>query len=416
MSILFLSLNKIMKTKNSTRKDKMAQLINFIEKNQSSLGALILPENSKDDESVQRSAGELIPLEKPKRKAAPQGVAAPHPAKDFRAMNETIEELDPQEIQPISIIPDYLEPTSSLNPIVVKGPTGCYCIEGWKMIQDAIGSGRSGIACHVFNVREISENELAIRKAAIRMLPQGGRASYAEIIRNARILFNLLASSMETPIIYSHGGVRKGAAFPENREENIRLVLAERLGKSVITISKYLNHAEYLSDEAMSALIQAGADKEFFEKAQIAKRKILKGLKSSGASEEEIESQTSEDMIRIHKDPSEIENLDDPQSQAGDETGGEMAANPPQIEQDAEAATLFEYWKGNPDNSLENPPTKEQIRSEGTEIVRRMLSHFENPQLDLPDLRQLVTDDARNLLSVLHKIDTDPGSSSEEAG
>jgi hypothetical protein len=387
------------------RKGKMTQPFNFIEDNQSSSGALILPDNSENDEDFRNSAGALIPLETPKSKEAPQDVTASHPAKDFRAMSETIEDLDPYVIQPIAIIPDYLEPTSSLNPIVVKAPAGCYCIEGWQMIQEAIGSGRSPITSHVFHVQEISENELAIRKAAMRMLPQGGKASYAEIMRNARILFNLLASSMENPIIYSHGGVRKGAAFPENREENIRLVLAERLGKSVTTISKYLNHAEYLTDEAISALVQAGEDKEFFEDTQIVKRKLLTNLKSSGTTEDEISTQVSEAMLRMHQNEAEIETYKktlfyapEEDKPAGQSPGTTTLATEP------ERPITFKHWGGAEESLPEQSVEGDDLRREITAIAQRMISSSEDPNMSLASLKESIMAHIGELLSLLQKI------------
>ena len=46
--------------------------------------------------------------------------------KDFTTRWESIEDLDTQKIQPFELIPDYLEPTSLLYPLVVSKDSRCY--------------------------------------------------------------------------------------------------------------------------------------------------------------------------------------------------------------------------------------------------------------------------------------------------
>ena len=172
-----------------------------------------------------------------------------------------------RQFQPFGIIPDYVEPTRILDPIVVMAPSGCFCVEGWELVQKALDDQRETIRCHVAHVREISEKELAIRKVAVRTVPEGGKASYAETIRNVSILCIMLSASTDNPIIYSHGGARRGNNFSNNLEENIRVLLAERLLKSVTTISKYLNHAEYINVATMNTLVELRTEKEFLRKS-----------------------------------------------------------------------------------------------------------------------------------------------------
>jgi hypothetical protein len=234
----------------------------------------------------QASGGELNPAQEP---AATDSTLQGE--KELWPLGGATEELDPRGIQPFTGIPDYLEPTRSPNPIVVKSHGICHCIDGWELVSKALAEGKTALLCYVFQASSDSPTEIALRKVAIRVLPQGGKSSYAETMRNVSIASKMLASSQENPVIYSHGGARKGSNFTSNREENIRLVLSERLEKSVTTISKYLNHAEYLTDEAISALVHGGADKGFFEDAQVVKRKILVNLKSSGATEQEVSAQ-----------------------------------------------------------------------------------------------------------------------------
>ena len=185
-----------------------------------------------------------------------------------------IAELDVEKIHPFQQIPDYTSPTISPVPIVVISPASCTCIDGWNLIQMTKSSGSSTIACYAFYIPDHCETEIAIRKVAIRTMPQGGACSYAERVRNAGILFKMLMTSADHPVVFSHGGSRRGPSYKENGENDVRKLLANRLGKSVTTISKYLNHGEYLNNETIEALITAGIDKGFFETFQPFKRKI----------------------------------------------------------------------------------------------------------------------------------------------
>ena len=155
---------------------------------------------------IQVSSGELN---------APASVPADEPTINFETVRKDYEDLDPKTIQPVGIIPDYVEPTRVLDPIVVVAPSGCFCVEGWEMVQKALKEQEATIRCHVAHVQEVSENELAIRKVAVRAVPEGGKASYAETVRNVGILFTRLSAGADNPIIYSHGGARRGNNFSD---------------------------------------------------------------------------------------------------------------------------------------------------------------------------------------------------------
>ena len=213
---------------------------------------------------------------------------------DFRTTHESIEELEVHTIQPCSEIPDFLEPTFSQNAVVVKTPDRTICIDGWDKIEKARSEKKTLLLCHVYHCSECSPLELAIRKTAIRTLPQGGKCSYAELIRNVKILENMLMSSMDNPVKYSHGGTRRGINYTDNRENNVRTVLAERLGKSVTTINNYLCHGEYLNDEIINVLVESREGKKFFESAQSNKRILQKDLKADGKSDEDVTAAISE--------------------------------------------------------------------------------------------------------------------------
>ena len=219
------------------------------------------------------------------------------PAGQFRTIDENIVELPIQAIQPCPHIPDYRDPTDSILPIVVLSPAGCHCIDGGNLVEQARPEGRSHIRCRVFQVEHHSETELAIRKVAIRTKSQGGSCSYAELVRNTRMLMQIIMDARENPVVFSHGGTRRGTGFSNNREDDIREIMAERLGKSRTTINTYINHGRHLNDQTFDALIETGAGKDYFEKAQINKRIWVKNLESENTDREDITRMISEKML-----------------------------------------------------------------------------------------------------------------------
>ena len=206
----------------------------------------------------------------------------------FRTVDEAIVDLPIKSIQNYQIIPDYRDQTNSKFPIVAQSASSCHCIDGWNLIEGAKSARQSVICCHVFHIENDSETEIAIRKAAIRTMPLGGTCSYAERVRNAGILFNMLWASSENPVVFSHGGARRGDNYTNCRGNNIHLVLAERLGKSVTTINKYLNHGEFLSEQALKTLVSADVSKGFFEAIQESKQSYVAELRLAQTPPDEI--------------------------------------------------------------------------------------------------------------------------------
>ena len=206
----------------------------------------------------------------------------------FVTTGEEIAELPIATIQPCRNIPDYRGLTESPHPIVIQSSDACHCIDGWNLIEKAQSEGGSTVRCHVFSIERYSEIELAIRKVAIRTKPLGGTCSYAELVRNTCRLFSILYESADDPVVFSHGGDRRSTEFADKRENNIRSVLSERLGKSQTTINKYLQHGEYVSDDAFNELIDANASKGFFEATQKGKQQYASELKSRQTASNEI--------------------------------------------------------------------------------------------------------------------------------
>jgi hypothetical protein len=279
-----------------------------------------------------------------------------------------IAELDILKIQPFLQIPDYNCPTISPVPIVVISPISCTCIDGWDFIQKAKFAGHSKVDCHAFYIPDHCETEIAIRKVAIRTMPQGGNCSYAELVRNAGILFKMLMASTTEPVVFSHGGQRRGPSYTENGENDVRKLLANRLGKSVTTISKYLNHGEHLNNEAIEALIIAGIDKGFFEAFQPYKRKIIADLKSAQTNEIELTSVVSEAVLVVLQEYSA-----DKQTAASFTPTGqnEHSPSPSATSRDLERRSsskpqkIFQHWNGS-----DHPP--EELHTTENDVYREI--------------------------------------------
>ncbi len=204
----------------------------------------------------------------------------------YSTCREDIAEVATANIQPCPLIPDYKTPTVSTLPIIVQTPDAHFCIDGWNLIKQAKAEGQSRIRCHIYHITEHSDIELAIRKAAIRVMPQGGKCWYAELVRNTNHLYRNLQSISDILVLFDHGGDRRSVTFTGSKDKNIVSVLASRLSKSPTTISKYLQHGKGLNDAAMEELVNVGAPKLFFEAIQTQKEigiAALRAEKKNGA-------------------------------------------------------------------------------------------------------------------------------------
>jgi len=232
----------------------------------------------------------------------PPGVLKDSQNLRFNTTKEDITEISVESIQEFPDVPDYIHPTESIHPIVVQTPEGLFCIDGMNLIEHARAQGQTTVRCHVYEIQEHSNTEMAIRKVAIRTKPVGGTCCYAELIRNTKLVADTLMDEMENPVVFSHGGSRRGTFFSNNREDDVREVLSERLGRDRNTINTYLNFGRFLTDEAMNALIDQNTARAFFEKAQSNKRVWITNLKGDGLDEESITNQISEKMLEWLKE------------------------------------------------------------------------------------------------------------------
>jgi hypothetical protein len=217
----------------------------------------------------------------------------------LETLSESFEELDISVLEHFVGIPDFNLPIDSKYPFVAHTPCGYHCTDGWGLVEAAIAAGRSSITCHVKYLKDHSEDELAMRKAAGRIKPEAGIASYGETVRNVKYLERRLLANSDLKV-FCHGGARRGDVFTNNTEDNLRKVLSIRLGRSVTTINLFLNHGAFLSDETLNFLASENTVKEFFEKAQAAKRTLITAMKGNRVSDEDITAQISRKMVDWH--------------------------------------------------------------------------------------------------------------------
>jgi hypothetical protein len=222
-------------------------------------------------------------------------------------------------------------------------------------------------------------------------MPQGGTCSYSELVRNAGILFKMLMTSAENPVMFSHGGARKGASYTENKENNIRILLTNRLGRSVSTINKYLNHSEFLNSEVMQALIRAEVGKGFFEAAQPYKRKVIISLKSDQKSEDEISAAISESILSLLREFQVNGKTAITYSKPGPY---ESPLDEKQIQNDTASGSVskqkeFKHWSGNSSVVLENTPTVDDVCQEIKTFGSDLIKFIENKDLTVHQMVEI---------------------------
>ncbi len=269
----------------------------------------------------------------------------------FDTLEEKIEEVSVCSIQHFEIVPDYVTPADSKYPFVVKTPSSINCIDGWNLIEQAKAEGRSSIICTVEYVAEHCDEELAIRKVALRVKPKAGTGSYAEIVRNVQFLEKILLASNKDLKVFRHGGDRKGEGFINNRQDNVRKVLSSRLGKSVSTINQYLSHAQFLNEETLNFLASQMVEKDFFEEAQKNKRVEITRMTGERKSDADITTQISRVVRKWYQEYLQsgqikpILSTPEPRGEAGD---SHPEIETPQVTVPRETRPeVFTPWYGN---------------------------------------------------------------------
>lgn len=300
-----------------------------------------------------------------------------------------IEAVGIAQIQHFTAIPDFQTPTAAPYPIVIRTPSkGCFCIDGWKMVERARQQDHSSIVCEIYYTRSDSKTEIALHKAAVRSMPPGGTCSHAEMVGITVRLFGMLMESSENLEVFSHGGARRGTGFTKAREEDVIAILMQRLGKSRKTILKHLQHGEYLNEQALNAAVEADVPKGFFEAVQQGKAALIEKVKADQRLPAEIVVVVSAKMLEWLKEaripvPVEISPSENPQVVQTTEEKVSRSSQPSK-------ASEFTHWAGNEAATSEPTIDEEHVRNEikgiGTELVR--LS--ESPDLSSPAQVQAV--------------------------
>jgi hypothetical protein len=307
-----------------------------------------------------------------------------------------------ESIHHFTSIADYKKPTRSKYPIVVitKDSGDCHCIDGWELVRKA--SKNETIKCHIFLMDSYSVSGIAIFKAAVRSIPRGGICSHAEMMRNTRDCFRLIRGSDELPNKEFHGGCRKGPAFDNSTHQEIVALLADEFGKPKRKIREYINHADYMSDEALGYFVEKGAGRRFFEKAQKNKNYVTDNYKQEELNEpgiikrvfdhmkEWFEEYTNSEKIATVCDKSKVSEtiIEDLK-----ETAKSLSKNKPQV---------HKHWLGNdtPDSS----PTKNQIYDAFKTINESLVQLIEKRPDISEDLLNYSLNSAMQIMTVSQAI------------
>ena len=339
----------------------------------------------------QNSQGGLITLNSEKKEQDSRGGLKNDRDARFVSNRPIFAELNKQEIQAFQIIPDYDSSTISPYPVIVKSPTSCHCIDGWDKVESLIAQNQSTLSCHVFYIPEFSETEIAIRKVAIRTMPLGGTCSYTELVRNVSILFSMFLASGENPVVFSHGGGRRGVNYTENKKNNVRILLANRLDKSVTTINKYLQHGKNLSEEALQTLISAGVQKGFFEAIQKDKQGLIDELKAEQKSHDEIVNTVSDRVISWFEETqtSDLAEIIIPQTDQHDSPATEIQPQQNNVPPTPAKPIEHKHWSGDPSAALEKQLTEDEICQEFVAIGQLLIETAENKALTIQERIQI---------------------------
>ncbi len=329
----------------------------------------------------------------------------------------SIQTIPIKDIIQYAVIPDFIIPTSAERPIVVKTPSGNFCIEGSNLINEAITEGESEIVCEVDEMETHSDAEICLRKAGMRSLTRGGGYVYEEMMRNSRNLMQYLMNCSVDLRVHGHGGKRFGEGFTDNREDDVRHILSLRLGKDRDTINSYLNHSSYLSDEALQTLIDKKAPKEFFVKVQAKKRIEIKNeLGGDNPSITRIVQVISElileefrKYIAEKEDEKNATVPSQPVSSASPDTTeeNEPTEDEDEDEDEQENPIAEDITPGSSDPTSGNneaPVTVETIKLQIVEVSKRIVDEI-SKEISLDDMKKRLNEELLTITKILAQID-----------
>ena len=339
----------------------------------------------------------------------PPGVLTDAQILRFKTTREDIAELPVKFIEQCPLIPDYKDPTESTLPIVVHTPEACFCIDGWNLIEQTQAEGQLNVRCHVFQIQEYSDTELAIRKVEVRTKPRGGTCLFAELVRNTKIVVKYLMDEMENPIVFSHGGARQGTNFTNIKEDDLRRVLSERLGKDRSTINAYVNFGRHLNDDVLETLVASKTSKAFFEETRVNKRTLINHLESEGLAQEDITANVSSKILewlveyqqtgKIKPDFGEP----DPPEEIEDQNNDATATYNDSLTSAREFGT-FNPQCPTIDNDVPKLPTEESVKTEIQAIIDALSGLIDQSPLDCDHGIEIVGGQIEQLALIQQKI------------
>jgi len=215
----------------------------------------------------------------------------------YQTRNRSIEDVQIIIIQRFPLIPYYVDPMDAEYPYVVRTPSGVYCMDGLDKIEEERSKGRDTITCDVESIDNHSIEELVLRKIASRTKTRGGQAIFPEIVRNTCTAAEMLVNSDKNLILFFHGGRRHGKDFSEQRDNNVRQILATRLGYDRDTVNTHLLYGRYITGAAFDTLINLRVKKIVFEKFQTKKTKLEARLEKERLPVSEIALKISAELL-----------------------------------------------------------------------------------------------------------------------
>lgn len=299
----------------------------------------------------------------------------------YRRIEKTgIQSIEVKLIRHCQDIPDYLTPSSSDVPIVVANQ-GCWdCIEGWNLVEDAMGKTEV-IECEVVEVPENmqSDEEVVLQKCSSRCATRAGTASYAEMIRVSKCTLKYLSKTNGELQQFAHGGRRKGLKFGEDRENDVLSLMANRMNLSRAIVQRYVDHGMYLNEDTLELFVSSTEPKltrDFFRDLQPKKTALVKQLKNENKQDTEITREVSALAIAEYDElKSKINSISEDSAEEQntipeEKHTGEVAEIEAEAEEDDEQSEVKTHVHHTPEDDSESPQlTFDSVKGEMIELA-----------------------------------------------
>lgn len=325
----------------------------------------------------------------------------------YRTISRNTREIDISEFQPCEDIPDYKKTTSAEWPIAVQTPEGFFLLDGAEIIEQARLAGEQTIICEIDEKENHSIQDIAISKTAVREKTRGGEAAYMETARNIELLIPMFMSSMESPVIYAHGGNREGNEFTDNREDDVILLIAQRLGKDKKVINLYRNHIEFLAPGAIQFFIDEEVGKDFFVKAQSKKRNLINELKEKRASKRDKVRKVSKLMLDLYKEYVQKKEAKKKVSKTEPESPATVPAEANEtVLDDTEEVVTDDSDSDSSDTEVEpdEPPSLERVKSGTLQVATRLTEVVGKPESSIEELAKCLHDELLRITRLLNQL------------